>query len=75
MFIPRKYEYTTIARAYYIDGWRDGVEGQPVAYSDPAAAVALVIDKGQAALQAYEDGYKAGQATADKGATGERRHY
>jgi ribosome modulation factor len=65
MFIPRKYEYTTTARDYYIDGWRDGFEGRPVAYSDPAAAVTLVLDKGRAVLQAYTDGYKAGQAARE----------
>jgi hypothetical protein len=65
MFIPRKYVYTTTARAYYIDGWRDGFEGRTNAYLDLAAAVELALRHGRAVLKAYEDGYKTGEAARE----------
>jgi len=67
MFIPHKYEHTTTARRYFLEGWQDGAEELPnIAHGTPEA-IQLIIDNGLAVLQAYDDGYKAGQAARSPG--------
>ena len=62
MHMPRKWRDTDFGRHYYTAGWQDAIAGRAHAYRDPAATIDLNVSHGQAALQAYDDGYKAGQA-------------
>jgi hypothetical protein len=64
MDIPQNYARTRIGRRYYGEGWSDGISGKERRYSDFQTCLDLTEQKGQTALRAYEDGYKAGQAAA-----------
>ena len=65
MYIPRRWITTTFGRRHYTEGWQDGVAGKEHGYLDVQARMDLVFQQGLAALMAYEDGYKAGQAAAE----------
>jgi hypothetical protein len=65
LHLPRKWRDSEFGRRYFIAGWQDAVEGRAHAYFEAATAIALTIDHGRAALQPYDDGYKAGQAARE----------
>jgi hypothetical protein len=62
MFIPARWINTGFGRRYYTEGWQDALAGKEHRYLDVQAQLDSISRKGQAALTAYEDGYKAGAA-------------
>ena len=55
MHMPRKWRESNVGWRYFNRGWDDAVQGLPNSYKGAMAAMMLVIDHGQVALQAYED--------------------